>query len=147
MNKFLIIGLCSIIFCPRLYATNSELLLESANISHWDKYSKDILEWDDYICRGGRKPNSYAKTLISSTNEETAKNKPVVSCEVEGRKKNVLFDKSEDGQQGGRNPRQLGPHRFKDGLEFGANDQGEKSNGAYGDGKQYSGINNTGNNG
>ena len=52
--------------------------------------------WLEYVNGNAKKPilsgKKCARTVISQTNPERAKNKPVVSCRVEGYKKNIFFD-------------------------------------------------------
>lgn len=56
------------------------------------RYPEEVLAWDEYITGKGKKPRTNPETVISKSKNETARNKPVVSCSVEGRMKNVFFD-------------------------------------------------------
>ena len=70
----------------------------------YTKYSalNEIDEWLNFVNGDGEKPmhsdkpsdfsKQKATTVISRSNVELARNKPVVSCIVEGRSKNVFFD-------------------------------------------------------
>ena len=57
------------------------------------KYTEEVEKWNAYINGRGKRP----ETVISQSNSEKAKNKPVVSCEIEGETKNVLFDSGCEG--------------------------------------------------
>lgn len=59
-----------------------------------NKYPSEILAWEKYINGQGKRPQKpkYQKTVISTSNAETAANKPVVKCSVYKTPTSVLFD-------------------------------------------------------